>query len=59
MIYGFTSANIKHDFPRAVLMTWWERYFIKATGPRLDRETKKKGPKCELLSCGGFCLKRG
>lgn len=59
MIYEFTRATIKHNFPRAVLMTWWERYFIKAIAPRLDTETQamdthKKRTKCCPLTSGSF-----
>ena len=43
MIYEFTKATIKHNFPRAVLMTWWERYFIKAIAPGMDTETQAVG----------------
>ena len=45
MIYEFTRATIKHNFPRAVLMTWWERYFIKAIAPGMDTETQAVGTK--------------
>lgn len=57
MIYEFTGATIKHNFPRAVLMTWWERYFIKAIAPGMDTETQAVGTKrtkyCPLTS-GSF-----
>ncbi len=57
MIYEFTRAIIKHNFPRAVLMTWWERYFIKAIAPGMDTETqavdKKRTKYCPLTS-GSF-----
>ena len=42
MIYEFTRATIKHNFPRAVLMTWRERYFIK----RLSAERTQKHKQC-------------
>lgn len=50
MIYEFTRATIKHNFPRAVLMTWWERYFIKAAAPEMDTETEAVGAKNKILS---------
>lgn len=54
MIYESTRATIKHNFPRAVLMTWWERYFIKTTAPGVDTETQAVGTKrtkyCPLTS---------
>lgn len=50
MIYEFTRATIKHNFPRAVLMTWWERYFIMAAAPRTDRGTEAVGTKNKMLS---------
>lgn len=57
MIYEFTAATIKHHFPRAVLMTWRERYFIKANAPGTDtgmqssghRASKILSSKCWLL----------
>lgn len=61
MIYEFTGATIKHNFPRAVLMTWWERYFIKAIAPGMDTETQAVGTKrtkyCPLTS-GDSSLQR-
>lgn len=45
MIYEFTRATIKHNFPRAVLMTWLERYFITTTAPGMDTETQAVGTK--------------
>lgn len=50
MIYEFTRATIKHNFPRAVLMTCWERYFIMAAAPRTDRGTEAVGTKNKMLS---------
>lgn len=41
MIYEFAAASIKHNFPRAVLMTWRERHFITGTAPGMDAERAK------------------
>lgn len=50
MIYEFTTATIKHNFPRAVLMTWRERYFIKATAPGMDMQSSGHREKKKILS---------
>lgn len=39
MIYEFGAATIKHNFPRAVLMTWQERHFITPAACGMDTET--------------------
>lgn len=51
MIYEVTRATIQHNFPRAILMTWWERYFIKATAPGTDTETQAVGKKTGTKYC--------
>lgn len=58
MIYEFTRATIKHNFPWAVLMTWWERYFIKAAAPGLDTETEAVGAG-NKISSSNWCKLQG
>ena len=58
MIYEITGATIKHNFPRSILMTCWERYFIKLIAPGMVRETQpasKKRVKILTSNLKHFC----